>query len=373
MLTKRITNTWNFHEPSIRKIFLKMASWYGDKLVTPEEGYTFCNALFLGSYEAWGPNQNGDAFVEKVLEECHPTFVSDAKHYKHHQNTDPTKCYGDVVSSYYNPKMRRVEGIIRIENAKSPAMIEKINRGEPVPLSMAAKLPFDVCSICEKKSTSTSEYCDHLKYEMMNIYPDGKIVCAFNPKPTFFDISEVVKGADRTAFTLKKVASFGELNKISSLGKNAILERLAFLEKNLDGLITGKSDIINTLREKLGDETDIDNMSSPELLGALSESGIVENFKNDMKKESVFSYLRDNPDLVGNQVFIKNNKFNNFLKKSSLLSEYSCDRINGNYKMLNKQGLVKSAILTVNSILVNPTLLNDKLYPSLAILKNKTY
>ena len=60
------------------------------------------------------------------------------------------------------------------------------------------KIPFDECSICHKKSPKISDYCDHLKYQMGKILPDGKKVYAINgnydytkhEKPlNFFDIS----------------------------------------------------------------------------------------------------------------------------------------------------------------------------------------
>ena len=42
---------------------------------------------------------------------------------------------------------------------------------------------------------------------MGKVYPDGRKVFVYNPKPRFFDISFVVIGADRTSYAMAKVAS----------------------------------------------------------------------------------------------------------------------------------------------------------------------
>lgn len=68
------------------------------------------------------------------------------------------------------------------------------------------KIPYDVCTICGNKAATRAEYCDHLKYEMGRIYPDGKQAAALNPSPRFFDSSWVIRPADRTGHMLKKVA-----------------------------------------------------------------------------------------------------------------------------------------------------------------------
>ncbi|NDC22579.1 MAG: hypothetical protein EBZ49_00390 [Proteobacteria bacterium] len=69
------------------------------------------------------------------------------------------------------------------------------------------RVPFDVCSICGNKAPTRQQYCEHLKYYMGKIHPDtGKMAYAINTRPKFFDISQVLIGADKIAKTLKKVA-----------------------------------------------------------------------------------------------------------------------------------------------------------------------
>jgi len=72
------------------------------------------------------------------------------------------------------------------------------------------KTPKDVCSICGNTAARRADYCDHLKYEMGNIYSDGRQVGAINKYPLkFFDISFVMIPADAIAGTMAKLANYG--------------------------------------------------------------------------------------------------------------------------------------------------------------------
>ena len=92
-------------------MFVKHSSWYRVYKSNPEK--TYANAIFLGADEYWGSNNNGDAFTEQELIENHNTFVTHGKHYKHHENDDPSNNYGCVCESYYNDPVGRVEGYYR--------------------------------------------------------------------------------------------------------------------------------------------------------------------------------------------------------------------------------------------------------------------
>lgn len=52
--------------------------------------------------------------------------------------------------------------------------------------------------------------CEHLRSMLNYIFPDGRKVFAYNYFPRFFDISIVTVPADRSAYSLKKVAEFVE-------------------------------------------------------------------------------------------------------------------------------------------------------------------
>jgi hypothetical protein len=71
------------------------------------------------------------------------------------------------------------------------------------------KVPYDICSICGQESKSVANYCTCLKDEMLKIEPDGRIHCAYNPRPRFFDLSIVIVRAAKEAAILEKAAAAG--------------------------------------------------------------------------------------------------------------------------------------------------------------------
>lgn len=203
----------------------------------PEGVYVLLNAL--GAYEYWGVNRNGDAFPEWSLKSLPPprevlsyidskvrskipgfmvpppsrygscTFETDAHVFPLHQNKDPMRSVGDVVASAYNEHMHRVELIVFVYEARAPEAVRRIRAGDQVPFSMGAKLPFDVCSICFNAAKNRSQYCEHLRDSTNRIFPDGRKVFMYNWFPRFFDISIVRIPADRSAWSLRKVAGAG--------------------------------------------------------------------------------------------------------------------------------------------------------------------
>lgn len=198
-------------EPTVRLLDLhnKTASVAEEwaRSIQPKQGKTYILVLAMGASEFYGPNRNGDAFRESELRKTHKTFETNAHVYKSHVNKDPAKAYGKVVKSFYNDDMHRVELVLEIDNAKAPDVVEKINSGQSVAVSMGCKIKFDVCSICGNKAPTRADYCTHLRNELNKIYPDGRVVCADNPNPNFFDISIVWRPADKTGYMLKKIAS----------------------------------------------------------------------------------------------------------------------------------------------------------------------
>lgn len=76
-------------------------------------------------------------------------------------------------------------------------------------VSHNCKVAYDVCSGCGKKSRNRREYCTEktckyggLSKNIGKTYEDGHILRAFNPEPSFFDISLVEVPADRIAYAL---------------------------------------------------------------------------------------------------------------------------------------------------------------------------
>ncbi len=93
--------------------------------------------------------------------------------------------------------------------------------------------------------------CDHVKFGMNQLNPDGTKNYVHNPSPNFFDISRVFRPADRTGYTLKKVAyaSPYELYSGAEMGdladdledKSAQIRKLSDIDKIIRGVPVASS------------------------------------------------------------------------------------------------------------------------------------
>lgn len=194
----------------------------------------------IGAHEGYGFNRNGDGFDELTCKMCHPRFVKDAHYFANHKNKDPSKRYGSVKLSAYNDPMRRIELLLQGNGSKAAAdrngglvmksaTIGKLQRGEPVPFSMACKVAHDVCINCHNKAANRSLYCTEdtcISKEgrrgfgcasgLTKVASDGFMQGVLNPDAYFIDISEVIKPADHIAWGgmadyMQKAASLGHV------------------------------------------------------------------------------------------------------------------------------------------------------------------
>ena len=270
--------------------------------VRPQDGKTYILVLALGASEWYGPNRNGDGFREEELIRRHKTFETDAHVFRSHVNKDPAKSFGKVVKSFYNNDMHRVELVLEIDNEKAPDIVEKINNGEQVAVSMGCRIKHDVCSICGNKAPKRDDYCDHAKFQLNDILPDGRLVYVDNPDPTFFDISVVWRPADRTGYMLKKVADYQHREFVGSSAELAekiagrtvlasILKKVADIDKIVTGVGIGSEGnkggltgqwVDKVVPKVLSNYKPIDNAdlgwlsgkNFPRVLATLSEMGI---------------------------------------------------------------------------------------------------
>lgn len=258
----------------------------------PDAQYTLLNAMGAGEY--WGSNVNGDFFPEAALIHSpddwtgnplvdkekarswaygYPTFYY-AHPYAHHRNKDQSRAFGEVELAVWNPRMRRVELVARIDKDKCEkfggvAVWDKIKAGQFPDVSMGCKVPYDTCSICldwdkynkaiatykpgkhtspgaaalefhralrEKTgkgirglSITRQDYCEHARDSMNRILPDGRKVFVYNDYPRFFDISYVFIGADKTAKVMMKIA--GDSRKFWTVPSVELAEKLGYAEE----------------------------------------------------------------------------------------------------------------------------------------------
>lgn len=197
--------------------------------IRPEPGHSFLHLIDMGAQEAYGFNRNGDGFNEKAasfelpepkpgtpkiiklaggLIDYHPTFLKYGHVFKHHMNKDPQRAIGEIKAAAYNPEMRRGELIIKVPHGHEwDADLEKLASGKDIAFSMACKVAYDICSICGNRAKTRAAYCDHAANHMSAITKAGHQVGVINDAPSFFDISKVIKPADRIAFSMYKAAS----------------------------------------------------------------------------------------------------------------------------------------------------------------------
>jgi hypothetical protein len=232
----------------------------------PDPRYQYVLMTPMGAYEVWGMNVNGDIFprialshdlakgdpvaVAKALEEKwlkpfgkrippgryvefgYKTFLK-AERYRHHVNKNPELSYGSIVLSVWNPNMHRVEVIVRHDREKAKRVgaeeiILDLDAGKPRQISMGCKVPFDVCTKCGHISRTPRDYCEHLRYAMGKVNPDGTLNGAVNFFPRFFDLSDVIIPAAKESGVLQKVAHVtgtSVVNKWASQRKTAEIEK----------------------------------------------------------------------------------------------------------------------------------------------------
>lgn len=193
--------------------------------------------IAIGATEDYGANRNADGFRRAVCQQYHPSFVKYAKFYRDHQNKKPERSYGQVKYSMWNDPMKRIELLVTLNGSPEAARrngglfadreMQKLAAGKEIPVSMACRVPFDVCSWCGNQSRTRDDYCTSIEKggsceagglkenlgALVEMTKNGSTsvhqLHADNTLPTFFDISHVFRPADRIAYVsgLLKAAS----------------------------------------------------------------------------------------------------------------------------------------------------------------------
>lgn len=320
--TKIITpGSQDFHEPVAQQVklsrtgrllgsdldsFVKRASvQFIDKLAALKffPGEVPIHLIALGAKEYYGCNRNGDAFSERVCQDCHPTFQKYARWFRDHQNKDTAKGRGIIKASAYNGDMKRIELLVALNGTKEAAdrngglvadeELEKLAKGEDIPVSMACRVSHDVCSGCGNKAKTRADYCgpENCKYggcrdNLAKTFDDGHTLHVDNPDPVFFDISKVFRPADRIAYTLgraKCAAAYEDMMKEAS-ETYGVNRSSAYLAERLgitapiwimtdgpwtDPRVVGQLKVANELIQLENEETDQASTSDRAFLAAV--------------------------------------------------------------------------------------------------------
>jgi hypothetical protein len=149
------------------------------KAIQPQPGRIYIHINAMGAGEYWSANKNGDWFPEENLKQYYKTFETSPAHvFRHHINKDPAKSIGRVIFALYNDRMHRIELIAEVDKSLGKDIEDRLAAGDFPLTSMAAKTPFDICSICGNKAHTRQEYCSHLRSELGQLLPDGRRVMA---------------------------------------------------------------------------------------------------------------------------------------------------------------------------------------------------
>lgn len=116
-----------------------------------DDNCTYVLVAPLGSDESWGQTINGDCFSRWCLEDesdqyGYRTFMSDARAYMHHRNTDPRRSFGDFPISVFNKDSDRVEAVWRLFSDQASTIpgarrvIDAYRSGQDFPISMGCFL-----------------------------------------------------------------------------------------------------------------------------------------------------------------------------------------------------------------------------------------
>lgn len=246
--------------------------------------------LAVGSLEGTGHNRNGDFWLEEDCTQGHHTFVKSGRVHENHRNKPNDPIDGTVHSSDYNEKMKRIELFIGLDtnNPRNKKALDLLHSGKQQAFSMGCKVSHDLCSICGHKSYTGKDRCIHIPKQLGEITKEGKMVGMRNPNPDFFEISKVLRPADRCAYSLnsfKKTASENNdiqeryiynqkqaqeiyipesqilISKYAS-SKRSMAIKLSQLEKHVDAIANGK---ITDSRDKYIKEQASKLNSAPQL------------------------------------------------------------------------------------------------------------
>ena len=230
---------WDFGVPIAEMVKVASRGLLGDDMrklaerSSPRIAYEFKQAMIkagevpihvlaLGATEWTNCNRNGDGFPVAACRKYHDTFCKCAKWYRSHKSNDPKQSYGRVIRSFYNDDMGRVELFVGLNGTKEAAdrnggkiadkELEDLESDKTIDVSMGCSVPNDVCSSCSNKAKSRREYCTAdmckhggLRDNIGRLFDDGHHLHAINDHPRFFDISKVMRRADRVAMVLGRL------------------------------------------------------------------------------------------------------------------------------------------------------------------------
>ena len=246
MLTKYIDANWKIVSSfdSDTKLAAYVPEPYTPPEVTnfidnlnPDPRFAYFRTIAMSDGDTFGSNLNGDIFswdqlmglqepeeaaknpgdMKGIAVPRYKTFEQ-SHFFKHHANGPHDRAYGDVALAVANEPMRCIELIIRVAKQDmalpdgrqcyaAPDIVLRLEQGDTICVSMGTKIEHERCTICGNTNRFVRDRCPHLRNQINEILPDGRLVAATNHGVRFFDISKVTVPADPIAMDYGKVAS----------------------------------------------------------------------------------------------------------------------------------------------------------------------
>lgn len=292
------------------------------RTLKPKPKHAYIHLISVASGEHYGPNSNGDfyngdAFDFRVphpedgktfiihldggIKKYHnKTFMDQGAVYRNHMNRDNhAEPCGKIICAKTNPVMHRGELIVEVPEDTWGAELELLARDIPLKWSIGCDAKHDICSRCGHVATTEDGHCDHYKHALGNIDEDGVENFVISDNTVYHDISLVPIPAEKIAFSIRRVASAGDLYKTithkpnveslkfmlkTSAAKRRLnsLLKLAKIEKTIDA-ITSEHPLPKAFNMSLDSNLDsaeslrkfLDYTNHHELLGALKQQNII--------------------------------------------------------------------------------------------------
>lgn len=304
---------------------------------TPDSSeHSLLHVIAMGASDHFGANRNGDAFYrgEKTLDlpmgdwkyaeladgsvepkndktftnqlhkgliHTHPTFTRGHVFRDHKNDAKKDKIHGTVKASVYDDDMHRVELLMQVKHSDKDWTrdVQAVEQGKEIPLSMACLIPYDVCELCGHKAATRAKYCKHASDHLTQALRGGHVAAVANEDANYFDISRVKRGADRIAFTMRKVAGLltdDELDEYPGLHapldiltasqpakiaqKMAILDKLSRMEKEIPAVGRSPAGLLRHARRAMEPSAEFHHLEGdrdkiPEVAQALKAAYVV--------------------------------------------------------------------------------------------------
>lgn len=179
--------------------------------------------LAVTAWEAFGPNDNGDALFSRpiykikekgTIPKTHKSFETRAMLSRNHQYSSPMQAVGDILHAAYIPKYKRIEVLARYDWHKATRECNRIRSKKALINSMgyriySPELPSEsgeFCSYCGKHARKNKDRCPHLK-GMIGSIIDGIPVFMMNGLGFFVDLSSVGVPGDFNVRTVWRASS----------------------------------------------------------------------------------------------------------------------------------------------------------------------